>query len=126
MDKILDYEGLKNEDSRIISNVKWWESRRLLFNIIVGLSGMLAGLSIYTLDDFFIGIWFVLFYGIIVNLFYTLGWVLEVLNIIYFDGKYSVGEIKGALFFVGTSMSVLITVFLCFAMYPTTTHYYLD
>jgi len=70
-----------------ISSLRWWESRRLLFNKVVGATGMvtLASVSVFfllpphTLGEFsLLGmIAGSVAYGIAANLCYSLGWLAE-------------------------------------------------
>ena len=70
-----------------LSSLRWWESRRLLFNKVVGATGLvtLAGVSVFfilpprTLGEFsLVGMVAVsVVYGIAANACYTLGWLAE-------------------------------------------------
>lgn len=70
--------------------IAWWEKRRILFNIVVLVSGILSGLAIEIIGDRFaspgedveepIGIVIaVVAYAIAANLCYSLGWITELL-----------------------------------------------
>ena len=71
-----------------LSTVRWWESRRLVFNKAVGAAGMmtLAGVSLvaalppyaagFVLPQLLVG---AVLYGIAANGCYTLGWMVELL-----------------------------------------------
>jgi len=68
--------------------IRWWETRRLVFNLLVGMTGVIAT-AVFLLignaivqpgEDFIeplalIGI--VLLYGLMANVCYTLGWITE-------------------------------------------------
>ncbi|HET7464001.1 MAG TPA: hypothetical protein VFJ82_22285 [Longimicrobium sp.] len=69
-----------------LSSLRWWESRRLLFNKVVGAAGLvtLAGISLLSLLPPYTGGFSLLpmvmgsvMYGIAANVCYTLGWVTE-------------------------------------------------
>jgi hypothetical protein len=70
-----------------LSSLRWWESRRLLFNKGVGATGVvtLAGVSVFfLLPPWTLGavsllpmLAFAAVYGIAANACYTLGWVAE-------------------------------------------------
>lgn len=70
-----------------LSSLRWWESRRLLFNKVVGATGLvtLAGVSVlFLLPPWTLGGLSLLpmlaaaaVYGIAANACYTLGWVAE-------------------------------------------------
>ena len=72
--------------------IAWWESRRIAYNLIVGGAGIvsciLVGLLVFTtpavqnlLNRFNLSpgfeIFFVIIYGIAANIFYTFGWIAE-------------------------------------------------
>jgi hypothetical protein len=69
------------------SSLRWWESRRLLFNKVVGATGLvtLAGVSVFfllppgTMGEFSLlpMVAFAAVYGIAANACYTLGWLAE-------------------------------------------------
>jgi hypothetical protein len=70
-----------------LSSLRWWESRRLLFNKVVGATGLvtLAGVSVFfilppgtmgELDPLAM-VAFSVAYGITANACYTLGWLAE-------------------------------------------------
>lgn len=93
--------------------VQWWESRRLSYNAIVGVTGVgvLAYANLLRLTLF--GDWFVVpwqaivGYGIAANLCYTLGWVVE--NVVERILKRPVYGMGPALFRHGLSFSVGLT-----------------
>jgi hypothetical protein len=63
--------------------VQWWESRRPVFNLIVGVTGLGTLVYVNALSLLVRGEWFavpwqlIVAYGISANLFYTLGWAIE-------------------------------------------------
>jgi hypothetical protein len=74
--------------------IRWWESRRLFFNFAVGCAGILTcillivcafvsepivGEAIGLPDGPLLGIFGIFFYAIFANLFYTFGWICELL-----------------------------------------------
>src|ERR1035438_6919600 len=74
--------------------IAWWETRRILYNFLVGLTGLIVSVLLLLnmlLDDylfpdhsgepgsFFVAVIGVLFYGIMANICYTGGWVAELL-----------------------------------------------
>lgn len=71
-----------------LSTVRWWESRRLVYNKVVGAAGLvtLAGVSLlFTLPPYSSPVPFpevlapVALYAIMANLCYTFGWQAELL-----------------------------------------------
>ena len=77
------------------SVVRWWESRRGHFNLIVGCAGVITcilciicasvsepivGEAIGLPDPLILGVLGILLYGILANFFYTFGWVFELVS----------------------------------------------
>lgn len=80
------------DDARDV--IRWWEDRRLFFNFVVGCAGILTcillivcafvsepivGEAIGLPDPLLFGIFGIFFYAIFANLFYTFGWICELL-----------------------------------------------
>jgi hypothetical protein len=74
--------------------IRWWESRRLFFNTVVGCTGLvtcfLLIICAFTADSFvgepigmpdgpLLGVFLIVPYALLANLFYTGGWVTELL-----------------------------------------------
>jgi hypothetical protein len=63
--------------------VQWWESRRPMYNAVVGATGLVVLAYCYGLELLVLGHiagppWqAVVAYGIVANVFYTFGWVVE-------------------------------------------------
>ncbi|HEX5724365.1 MAG TPA: hypothetical protein VFX98_02805 [Longimicrobiaceae bacterium] len=66
-----------------LSSLRWWESRRLLFNKVVGATGLvtLSGVSVFfmLMGEFSVlpMIAVAAAYGVAANVYYTLGWLIE-------------------------------------------------
>ncbi len=102
--------------------IRWWEMRRIPFNLIVGCTGLftaallllMVGIMERHLGDpdeppasFFVAVFVAFVYGIAANLCFTLGWVAELLAKRLWPGRLPVfGEVA---FFMGTVFSVLLT-----------------
>jgi len=80
------------DDARDV--IRWWEGRRVFFNFVVGCAGVLTcilmivcafvsepiiGEAIGLPDGPLLGIFGILFYAIFANVFYTFGWICELL-----------------------------------------------
>jgi hypothetical protein len=74
--------------------IRWWEGRRLFFNSVVGCTGVITcvllivcaltadstvGEPIGMPDGPLLGVFGIVFYGILANVFYTGGWISELL-----------------------------------------------
>lgn len=102
--------------------IAWWEARRIPYNLIVGMTGVLSGALCFVtgmLCEHFLGdpigipnppfiaILAVAAYGVMANLCYTGGWVAELLvQKVWPEHANSFGEIS---FFLGLSFSILLT-----------------
>ncbi|MBL7725005.1 MAG: hypothetical protein JNK27_12700 [Chitinophagaceae bacterium] len=105
----------EKEERSLLAAFAWWEKRRLIYNLIVGATGIicLAVLSLFSflgLSDL-VGI---LIYGIIVNLFYSCGFLIEIASRHYFKSKIDFSEKRKILFGIGLVLSILITIILSF------------
>lgn len=96
------------------SNIKWWESKRWMFNLAVGLFGAIAlynGLSqmeyTWTITDTFGIIW----WGIGANIFYSLGMLFEIFDWYYLNNKLGLTRFRTLFFIIGTSFSCFYTAF---------------
>jgi len=103
--------------------IRWWESRRLFFNLVVGCAGILTcillivcafvsepivGEAIGLPDGPLLGIFGIFFYGIFANLFYTFGWICELqMRRMTTTEKSAVFGIKS--FRAGVTFSILLT-----------------
>ncbi len=102
--------------------IHWWESRRIIFNFYVGLTGILAciimfitgyiteatlGEAIGIPDPPLFGIITAVVYAIGANICYTGGWISELVARRFWPSESSsFGRIS---FFLGTSGSILLT-----------------
>lgn len=104
--ELFEEQLLNNQ--RISTMFKWWERKRLYFNILVGLAGLLT--IIFCANTFgVIEIFGCLFWGIVANIFYSFGFTLEIANIYYLKGRIPYAKIKLGLFVIGTGLYCLVT-----------------
>jgi len=96
------------DTSEIHRAVKWWEKKRILYNVITLVGGLLVLLlrsevpnGISSLSNYIIiGYWL---FG--ANIFYTCGWGLEILLNYYFKFRFWRDGIRLILFVLGSSFS---------------------
>ncbi|WMX13703.1 hypothetical protein [Aureispira sp. CCB-E] len=107
-DDLLDNSGIQ-QDQRILEMVRWWEIRRIPYNIIVGLSGLLSSFAILSQHPSIKWteiLWYAaLPYGLFANVAYLAGWVIEILIFYYFNGKLNT-SIRNTLLILGTIISL--------------------
>ena len=114
--------GRKQPIDGVWEIIKWWEVRRIPFNLIVGVTGLLSGTMVFGVafvaervtgeatgwpdPPMFIFL-AVIAYGIMANVCYTGGWVMELLaSRVWGDRAEAMGEIS---FTLGMLFSVALT-----------------
>lgn len=95
-------------DSPLFSALSWWEKKRIWFNVFVGASGLTA-IALYA-SSFSTGdlIGLVL-YGLLLNVCYSLGFLLEAFNQYYLKQKIDIEKLRLPFLIVGTLFSTVIT-----------------
>lgn len=89
-------------------NLKWWESKRWIFNLAVGLVGILTIYEGLSRDDFSwirSDIFGILYWGIGANILYSLGFLLELFDWYYLKNKIGIKKIRMILFIIGLLFS---------------------
>jgi hypothetical protein len=96
--------------------VAWWELRRIAFNTLVGAVGIVSfivNLWLWTTyiqkpgeDDGFGPLVPVIVFGILANLFYTSGWIVEGLSLVI--RRHGSAEIGPRLFKLGLGFSLVL------------------
>ncbi|MFT4600175.1 MAG: hypothetical protein ACI857_000346 [Arenicella sp.] len=88
--------------------IKWWEKKRLLFNLLVGGIGILGLLfSRFAIHpEEIIGL---AIYGGLMNVMYSIGFLLEAMNKHYLKGKIEMVPWRLPLFILGTLVSMFVT-----------------
>ena len=92
----------------------WWEIRRIPYNAIVGAFGLISTTIVYLIADKFsfdlnLGspALTIVFFGLAANMFYTGGWITELLaRVIWSGGARTLGPV---LLFYGILFSVFLT-----------------
>jgi hypothetical protein len=93
-------------------NIKWWESKRLIFNLVIISSGLISFYDGYSRSTFF---WdfsdtVAIFRWIIfANISYSLGILLEIFDWYYLKNKLNVVKYRLILFSLGIVFSFLLT-----------------
>ena len=90
--------------------IQWWEEKRLIYNGITLLGGILVvflrsevpnGISYYN------NFWIILFLLFGANIFYTIGWAFEALLNYYCNVSFFNNSIRKLFFFFGTVFSFI-------------------
>ncbi len=102
------------------SLLKWWESKRLVFNVFIGFIGgitLLLGMSEIDCNYWFLSdILGIFLWGIMANILYSSGILLELSDWYYLKGKIRVKKYRFLLLVLGFTFSCLLT-FLCARVY---------
>jgi hypothetical protein len=100
----------------LLSTVHWWESRRLVFNQVLGATGLVSLMGMvfffalppnpaYISLEFLVG---AAFYGALANVFYTLGWMTELLaRLVWGRSAPNMGPLlfrQGLIFAIGLTL----------------------
>ncbi|MFT5645709.1 MAG: hypothetical protein ACI976_000383 [Aureispira sp.] len=97
------------QDQSILDLIQWWEKRRLLYNIIVGLTGSVALLLLlerrYYISFSEIALFLVLPFGLFANIAYLAGWIIDLLLRYYFKITLSLSS-RQTLYWLGTAISI--------------------
>lgn len=103
---------------KLVESNNFWLKKRKLFNLFVGISGLLATLQFISIIDLFdcLGI---IAWGIVANALYSFGYVLESYIITKSDGKKDLSESRIILFWTGTICYTILT-----ALYATCYFYF--
>jgi len=113
--EVLDQTDQKSE-AVLLSAIKWWEERRLWFNIAVGLCGVL-GIILFAPYLGMVDFINVFFYAVFVNAAYCAGFILEALNLHYLKGRFPLENYRMVLFVLGTLFSSAVTLLGAFFFY---------
>lgn len=106
---------------KLLESHRFWSKKRLLFNIVVGLAGLISvitflGNSITVFDLFGIIMW-----GIVANALYSIGYVWDSYIISKSKGERSLSNNRDSLFWLGTIAYVIVSI-LFTLMYSLNTH----
>ncbi|WP_043706354.1 hypothetical protein [Tenacibaculum ovolyticum] len=108
------------ESKKIIDAIKWWESKRWVFNSLVGLSGVFGivkGIHVATENIFVVSdILGIILSGIIANIFYSSGILVEILDNYYFNNKLKMERFREVFLVLGC-ISYCIYAYICTYFY---------
>ena len=99
----------KIEWNLLNETIVWWEKQRIIFNIFVGISGLL---SLIIVSPYFFGIAEiigVLIWGIIANILYSSGILIEIFNLYYFNSKVNLFKFRFGFYVFGSLLYCLVT-----------------
>ena len=106
--EIIDDSDESAKSSPLEQSLSWWETRRILFNLIVGGVG-LVGMLLFCSDFRIMDVIDICFFGVLMNIFYSVGFMLEALNKHYLKDRIKMEDWRLALFVLGTAASAILT-----------------
>ncbi|GAB5556878.1 MAG: hypothetical protein SchgKO_10910 [Schleiferiaceae bacterium] len=106
--EILDEELMPETALGFPEPVVWWESKRILFNVLVGISGLVLVIPNFNKMDasLFMGL---VIYGVFANILYCAGFSVELLASFYSKNTLSLRGMRRLLFFLGTAATCVVT-----------------
>lgn len=93
-------------------NIKWWESKRWIFNVLVGVFGLFAIFNVLSESNYqwtFEDTLGVIIWGIGANIFYSLGTLLELFDWYYLNNRIGIKKFRLLFYIVGTFISCIYT-----------------
>jgi hypothetical protein len=94
------------------SNIKWWESKRWIYNVAVGICGYLPLYNSVLIgeycwsNEYIIGI---IVWGIGANIFYSIGILGELFDWYYLENKFRIKRFRAVFFITGFLFSCFLT-----------------
>ena len=82
--------------------VTWWEKQRIVFNVVVGLTGILSMIMFISNPFGIREVIGILFWGFIANILYSSGILLEIINLYYLKGKVNFFKFRFGFYVFGT------------------------
>ncbi len=101
-EEIIDFKEEEAPEMGLQNALKWWEKKRLLFNVIVGCFGLFAILFPNGFDFDLIVIIGSLMWGFVANALYTAGFLLESFAIHYMKSNEGLKKLRWLFFTLGT------------------------
>ncbi len=112
-EQIIDKDESRKVVAVGLSGFAWWERQRIIYNLVVGLTGVL---SMWLMDipfgEFLIAI---VGYAFLANVAYCAGHLLELFDIYYLKGSLSIYQLRWVLFILGVLFSVAITILMVYS-----------
>lgn len=101
-------------------NIKWWESRRWIFNLVIIIIGSFSFYNGFSRSDFSwiqSDIFIVIRFIILANICYSLGTILEIFDWYYLKNKLGITKIRLLLFIIGIIFSCFLTLWCGFFLF---------
>lgn len=112
-ENILDIENIRREEPIIMEIVNWWEKKRLIYNIIIivleliMLSMYWEIVEAYSTAHAILGS---IVYTIGANVFFSIGWGIEILSLYYFKTTDFLEKTRVLFLVLGIIVSIILTI----------------
>ena len=83
-------------DKSLLTAFGWWEKRRWIYNVVVGFTGAFFMFLMPMISSF--DVLGIIFYGLLANLFYSLGFLIEVVARYYFKNESDFTDRRNLMF----------------------------
>ena len=104
---------------KIFKSFLFWEKKRLLFNILVGITGLLVLFYLYKFTFFYFTLFEIVgvfIWAFVANAMYSIGFVSESIIIYYSSGRKDYSNIRLYFFYFGTLLYILFSLFYGFLL----------
>lgn len=113
-----------DKDKSLLAAFAWWEKRRIAYNLVVGFVGSWIFLFVpLTSAGPLLG---AAFYGLMANLFYSLGFFIEMAAKHYFKSDMDFTEKRKTIFVLGLVLSILVTAAIVFMVFSASLTFNID
>jgi hypothetical protein len=103
---------MKNVEWNLLNeSIVWWEKNRIGFNILVGLTGIISLITFLSEPFGITEVFGILFWGVIANVLYSFGVLVEIFNLYYFERKLNFFKFKYLFYVTGTILYCAVTFF---------------
>lgn len=106
---------------KLLEAHRFWNKKRLLFNAVVGIAGVLSVLFFFDLNLNILDVIGIIIWGVVANALYSIGYVLDSYLITTSKGEKSLAGGRLIWFWLGT-IAYVIAGFLCSAAYAFPQH----
>lgn len=101
-------------------NIKWWESKRWIFNLVIIFVGLISFYNGYSRSNFFwdaSDTFIIIRWMIFANILYSLGILIELFDWYYLRNKLKIVKYRLIFFLIGIIFSSLLTLWCGFFIF---------
>jgi hypothetical protein len=97
-------------DKSLLTAFAWWEKKRVIYNMIMLITGLI--IMLYFGDFDLLSLIGIILYGLIANIFYCLGFFIELAARHYFKSEKDFKQTRELIFWAGLIFSIVLTIWL--------------